>query len=207
MESASPGTCAAHERVYRELKREIIANIIRAGTILSETDLAKRFGCSRTPAREALARLRHEGYVTLTPHKGNVVATPSIRDVLEGYYLRSLLEGAAAELATARMTPESLALLKRCVSPGTDSEIGPLNSRFHGLIADIAGNQKLQSLIGDLLEQMERIVYLDPAMWTFDHLDEHLAIIEALSSGDGARARAEMVRHIEASKTRVIGQM
>ncbi len=201
----SEARTAANERIYQGIKRGIITNLIRPETILSENELAKQYGCSRTPAREALARLRHEGFVTLTPHKGNVVTRPSVRDIVEGYFLRCLLEGAAAELAATRWTSESMAALEACVTPASDSEVGPLNSRFHGLVAKIAGNESLKVLTLALLDQLERSIFLDPAMWNTTYLGEHQAIIAALKTRDPARAKAEMVKHVEASRSRVIG--
>lgn len=198
---------AAHERIYQGIKRDIISNVIKPGTILSENDLARQYGYSRTPAREALARLRHEGYVSLTPHKGNVVTGPSLRDVLEGYFLRVILEGAAAELAATRWTEKAMAELQACVAPSSDSEVAPLNSKFHAIIADIAGNRKLKELVISLLDQLERGIYLDPAMWNTRYLGEHRAIVDALKARDPAKAKAEMVRHVEASRSRVIGNI
>jgi len=198
---------AAHERIYTGLRRDILANVIKPETILSENELARQYGTSRTPAREALARLRQEGLVVLTPRKGNVVTQPSLREIIEGYYLRTILEGAAAELAAGRATDEALQELESCVSPASDSEVGPLNRRFHGIIARMSGNEKLASLIIRLLDELERGIFLDPAMWNRFHLGEHRNIIEALRSRDGARARAEMVKHVEASKNRIVGRI
>ena len=196
---------AAHERIYLGIRREILTNVIKPETILSENDLARQYSTSRTPAREALARLRHEGFLALTPRKGNVVTRPSLREIIEGYYLRSILEGAAAELAATRWTDETLRELEAYVSPASDSEVGPLNSKFHALIARISGNEKLASLITQLFDDIERGIFLDPAMWNTSHLGEHRGIIEALRSRDGARSRVEMTKHVEASKKRIVG--
>lgn len=198
---------AAHVRIYLGVRQDILRNAIKPETILSENELASEYGTSRTPAREALARLRHEGFVALTPRKGNVVTRPSMREILEGYYLRSILEGAACELAAARQTNEAMRQLEECLSPASDTEVGPLNRTFHTLVARMSGNEKLESAISQILDELERAIFLDPAMWSTALLVEHRRIVEALRSRDGPRARAEMIRHVDASKGRILGRV
>ncbi len=198
----------ASDRIYRQLKEEIISNLIEAGSVLVESELARQYGCSKTPVREALARLRHEGYVAAIPRRGYLVTSLTLRDVLEGYYLRALLEGEAAELAAARMTAEGIAELEACLTFRSGRELGLLNRRFHTAIAEMAGNKKLKAFIVQLLDEMDRILTLDPAMsYGEPYMVEHREVVDAFHRGDGAAARKAMVRHIEASKARVLGKM
>jgi DNA-binding GntR family transcriptional regulator len=198
---------AVSDRIYRQIKEDIIRNVIEAGSIVVESELAHRYGCSKTPVREALTRLRHEGYVASIPRKGYVVTALTLRDVLEGYHLRGLLEGEAAEMAASRLTAEALRELEACLVARSDGELSSLNRKFHMTVAEAAGNRKLKVFVVHLLEEMDRILSLDPAMWNADYMGEHRDIVEALRVGDGEAARDAMVRHIEASKARVLGRI
>lgn len=195
------------DRVYREMKEQIITNSIPPGSILVEAELAHRYGCSKTPVREALLRLRHEGYLASIPRRGYIVTALTVYDVLEGYHLRALLEGEAAALAAPRISEDALRELKACLSPGSEREMGSLNRKFHTTIAEAAGSRKLRVFVVFLLEEMERIMNLDPAMSSAPYLMEHAEIVRALEARDGEAARDAMVRHIEASKARVLGRI
>jgi len=194
---------ALTERIAASVKADILAKRIEAGTILTENDVARQFGCSRTPAREALRELLYEGYLALTMGRGYVVISPSVRDTSEGYQLREILEGEAANLAAKRVTPQDLENLEECLSPH-EEDIQLVNRKFHMLIAEAAGNRKLRNIIGQLIDEMRRAVELDPGMWSTAYMAEHETIFAALRNGDGPAAKEAMIQHIRASRERVM---
>ncbi len=191
------------ESISASVKADILARRLEAGTILTENDIARQFGCSRTPAREALRELLHEGYLALTMGRGYVVISPSVRDTSEGYQLRETLEGEAASLAAGRITPETLERLSECLNP-REQDLQMVNHKFHILIAEAAGNRKLKSIIGQLIDEMRRAVEMDPGSWSVAHMAEHKGILDALSGGDGKAAKDAMIKHIRASRDRVM---
>ena len=84
---------------------------LEPGTPLSEVDLSKRLGSSRTPVRESLHQLSREGLVRLVPGRGAFVAEISMRDIIELFQMREALETHAARLAAQAPNRNDLLLL------------------------------------------------------------------------------------------------
>src|SRR6476660_7619090 len=100
---------------------ELLLTAIEDGTLppgsrLRETDLALRFGISRTPAREAWKRLEAQGLVSHQAHHGAVVAELDYGEITELYALREVLEGTAARLAAAHATGAEIEILERMIA-------------------------------------------------------------------------------------------
>ena len=98
-------------RLYRTLKREILADAFRPGQPLAENELAEKFGASRTPIREALLRLQADDLVRIEPRRGAFVQQLTVTDFLEINELRSVLEAHAARVAARRIAPETVQTL------------------------------------------------------------------------------------------------
>ena len=91
------------DAVYEALRRAIVEHEFDAGEPLTEHDLCRRFGTSRTPVREALAKLERDRLVQVVPKKGAFVRTVSADEIRELYQLREALEGLAVRLAAPRV--------------------------------------------------------------------------------------------------------
>lgn len=78
--------------ILRQLKNEILTLELKPGSILSETALSERFEISRTPLRDVLKQLAHEGYIDVYPKRGNLVSYIDLESVEQIIYLRSTLE-------------------------------------------------------------------------------------------------------------------
>ena len=102
--------------VYEFLKESITRGGLKPGQKLNEVDLGNHLGISRTPIREALMRLEHEGLVTLDPGKGAVVSEISKVDLGEIYPIVAALEGLAARIAAAKRMLEEAQRLSSLVS-------------------------------------------------------------------------------------------
>lgn len=84
---------------YARLVAEIGAGLLRPGDRLTETELAKRLGLSRTPVREPIRQLESDGLVTHVPRFGAVVRALDLAEITELYEMRAVLEGATAQFA------------------------------------------------------------------------------------------------------------
>jgi DNA-binding GntR family transcriptional regulator len=108
-----PETSNMMQRAYRTLKRQVIELERPPGAGFTEPEVARSLGLSKTPVREALARLHREGLVSPMPRAGYVVSPVTLRDVADLCDMRILLQSEAAFLcAGRRLAPESLGRLQ-----------------------------------------------------------------------------------------------
>ena len=105
------GTSASH--IYVALSHSIILGKCRGGKRLSPYDLAKKFGTSVTPVREALQKLSSDGLVENRPHLGFFVTSVSLQRLRAMLEVREILEVAAVELAASRITEQETQELER----------------------------------------------------------------------------------------------
>jgi DNA-binding GntR family transcriptional regulator len=203
--------------LYQQIREKIVYGELKPGAILTEAGLAGEYGVSKAPVREALVLLGHEGLVEPMPRVGHVVASFTVQDVLETFHLRSVLEAEAAGLAAERITREGIAALLKIVEEESalaeeareggfdegafDERAFDLNTEFHYLIARASANRRLADLIKELVEDMQRMLAIDPRLVT---PRQHMEIVEALKQGDRGRAEQAMKRHMEETKSLVL---
>lgn len=186
--------------VYERLRSDLVAGVFELGAPLSEATLTARYGGSRTPIREALARLDQDALVERGP-RGYQVRVGSPADVLEIYEARIALEGVAAADAAERRTELELARLRKiheqmCTS--TEARvILDMNTRFHRELWAAAHNQTISTLLQRLSAQLR---LFDRGTRGIDDLEdtkaEHERILEAIAHRDSATARAELTAHL-----------
>jgi DNA-binding GntR family transcriptional regulator len=202
------------EKVYDELREDMISCRLAPGTEIRENDLAQRFGVSKSPVRDALMRLEREGLVITLPRQGYRVAPVSLADVQDMFHLRDALEQACMERIVRRAGDEQLAALdrfRRFDAAAWDGGFVAYNREFHRALARTAGNPRMRDQLIDLIDQMERAVRLsvsslkkgDPQSL----VDEHAAIIDALQAREAARAQRLAGRHVAAAGKRVMKAM
>lgn len=201
------------EIVYETLRDAIAKQVLHPGERLMETDLADEMGVSRTPIREAIRKLEREGYVVMIPRKGAYVAGLSIKDINEVFEMRGALEAQAASLAAQRATQEEIEEMQRIVFSGTkyweDSDllkVIELDTNFHELIYAAAKNSRLQGMITDLREQVQRFrttTLAVPGRLKFA-LHEHKRIVEAIADRDVDEARIAAWEHIESAESALL---
>lgn len=189
----------ASDRAYASLKAEILDWELPPGTVLGEVEQAARLGVSRTPLREALARLAADGLVGPQAGRGLVVTPVSIDDVVLMYELRTALETQAARLAAARRDPAPFVELERELSRITellasDDEAHhgyyDLVARFDLAIETAVGNSYLVSSLRSLrahVARARRLARRSEARLILAAA-EHLAIVRAIIDGDGELA-------------------
>jgi DNA-binding GntR family transcriptional regulator len=191
-------------KVYVVLRRDILSCQILPGQELSEGDLAQRFKMSRTPVREALAKLRTEGLVKSFPRMGYQVAPVTFQDMNELFGLRTMLEARAVELASARITKEEISELRAMPDVVYDRAEQPsiqqfvqTNRDFHEAIARASGNVRLHAMIMQVLDQLQRFFYLGARLRdvSTETTASHKEMVDALEARDAVRARALMTEH------------
>lgn len=197
--------------IYEQIKQEIISGNIKPGEILNEADLSLKYGIGKTPTREALLLLTHEKLLESMPRVGYVVSRLTTKDLMEIYYLRSILEVEAIGLAAERITPKEIGLLEennkaeaKVFAEHSDRMVGEayqLNNEFHKIIAHASGNERLERIIGDLINDLERALSFDPFV---ADPSQHIVIIEHLKKHDKVKAQEAMKAHLAETKQRIL---
>ena len=181
-------------QVTEFLRNEVLAGRLPPGTILNERELAKQLGVSKTPVRESLSLLDHEGLIVTIPRKGYFVSPITVQDVHNSFGLRLILECAAAEMAAAKVTDDQIERLESLVpdrSPSDSmSQRLERNLEFHCLIAELSGNDRLAALVRKLLLEMARVIAAGFVP------EEHEKVMRAFRERDPRRAAAAMRDHI-----------
>jgi DNA-binding GntR family transcriptional regulator len=201
------GFTSRSDEAYEQLKRMIFEHELPPGSRIGEAQLTRQLGMSRTPVREALARLESEGMLTAAPGRGFLVAELTVADLIDIYRVRAVLEGLAAEEAAGQATRVDIARLEDLYDAMTraseqedqDQELARLNSEFHALIAEISGNTYLQAMLEDIREVFEwfRTTALTlPGRRETAH-EEHGQMIDALRRGDAGAARELAHGHVQ----------
>ena len=181
--------------VYEALRKDIIEGRMKPGQKIIMSEVAKDFGLSDIPVREAIRRLESEGYVHFTPHIGAIVSELDADKIIELYLIRIELESLATRLAVPHITPGDINFLvkknrdmQQVVQEEKYEKLGALNKAFHLRIYQAAPYPTLNQLIEDLWEKMERT----QCVFTFvpdravASVEEHNDIIEALKAKDTA---------------------
>jgi DNA-binding GntR family transcriptional regulator len=201
------------DQVYAAIRDRIIAGELEAGHFAREQEISEAMGVSRTPVREALGRLATEGLLERLPHRGFRLPQESISRLLEVYPIVSALELLAGQLAFPKASAADLdelrGLNRRLAAAGGDGEVEgaiELNDRFHALIAEASGNQRLVALLDDLrtqLRPLENWYYTDPDH-TRKSVEEHDALIDALATGELDRALSIFQRNMSLTITTLL---
>lgn len=203
--TARPDRRKMTDWVWEELREAIIELRLRPGEPLREVALAEQLGVSKTPLREAFARLEQEGLVETTSFKGAVVTGYSERDLNEIYELRALLEGAAARAAAERSTDDTLDALRDLVVRSRELRdvgdllgLAELLGRFDLIVYAQVTNERIAALIENLRAHLTRIGKLTEAIpgRVEASVEEHAAIVDALVARDPDEAERLMRVHI-----------
>ena len=194
--------------IYQELKNDIISGKYKPDERIVISEIAKEFGTSDIPVREAIKRLEFDGLVKITPYVGAVVTDFDIEDMKKIFHIRSLLEGLATNMASQEIKKEDLTRLGKIID---DLEIiirkneydhySPLNREFHDIIYSASGNEYLRRIIFELwdLSVRSRAIFAFVPERASDSVREHKDILKALKKRDGALAEKRIVKHMENS--------
>jgi DNA-binding GntR family transcriptional regulator len=202
--AASP---RASDIAYDKIRQFVLSGRAEPGEQLTEEQLARISGVSRTPVREAVRRLENELLIVRSDSKRLFVADWSADDIDEMFVLRGMLEGHAASRAARNITSRQIEELGR-ISDSLDAavhsnppdvvEFLAQNRRFHDIVLDAARSPRLSAMLPMLVEQP--VVRRTAAQYRTDELvqsaREHRELISAFAARDSHWARAVMTSHI-----------
>ena len=188
------------------LRERIASGEIERGSRLHQEDLAKEFGVSRTPVREALRRLAAEGLVDLFANRGARVATATDEQLRSSYETRLVVEPGAARIAAERGLDGPMELMRAAIAEEERRGARPrkhfkANRAFHLALVKATGNPQLVQFMEHVwIGRIGATLYedrLDPDGLIADH-DAHRSIADAIESGDGERAEGLTRGHLRA---------
>jgi len=206
------------------LQARVLSGEIPSGARLRQEAIAREFGVSRTPVREALRQLQALGIAQVEHNRGAIVRGPTARELREAYEVRAELEGLAAELAAMRILDEQLArlheaqrLFRRSIETlisrrrrgrnqprwDDDSDWVRGNDLFHQVIQEAAANAQLLRTVADLHRIFPRALTWSALSESSPLLEEnvrqHDGILEAIEARDPGESRRRMVEHVRSA--------
>lgn len=204
------------ERIYESLKQAITTmNIYEEGVglRLDERQLSEQLATSRTPIREALARLEQEGLVRIVPRKGVYIVRKTKAEILDMITVWAALESMAARLVTQRASDADIASLRRLFSTFEDGQVqahideySDANITFHQAIIDMSQCPLLKRMAANIFLHVRsiRVRTIGEKDRARQSIIDHIHIIEALEKRDTELAERlvrdhalELARHVE----------
>jgi DNA-binding GntR family transcriptional regulator len=191
-------------KVATYIREAIVRGELRPGERLRTEEIARQFGISRIPVREALHSLVADGFVTLSPQRGAFVAELSVEDIEEIYLLRCLLEPAAARLAIANLTSELIAQLVKIVEEMEASEHDQprwmnLDRSFHLTLYSASSQPRLYRMITQLRSNSERYtaIYIASPHYMVGARARHRELLDAYQRADADLAEQRTYQHLK----------
>jgi DNA-binding GntR family transcriptional regulator len=201
------------DTVFEELYQQILSLDLAPGTRVSEAEVAKAFGVSRQPVRDAFYRLSQLGFLLIRPQRATVITKISEAAVLRARFVRTALEIASMRAAIDVISEDQVkdleALLEEQAAAVRSDErqlFHNLDDAFHRRICEISGHDYVWSLIREQKAHMDRVRFLSLASGAQVALDDHLVIIDAIRKRDGAQAEALLVEHLGRIET-ILGRI
>ncbi|MGW0365188.1 GntR family transcriptional regulator [Streptomyces sp. NPDC002990] len=190
--------------VCTAIRDDIVSGVFEPGSRLTEEVLARRYGVSRVPVREALRTLESEGFVTTRRHAGACVAEPTEQEAADLLELRMLVEPLAAARAAGRRTEAHLKVLRGLVRLGQErarrgqgEDLRALGSWFHETLAQASGSPGLIALLTQMRHKVAWMYAEEAPLRPVESWAEHGAIVDAVARGDAERARALTALHAD----------
>ena len=203
-------------RVYGEIRSAItgtnLYEIAEADLRLDERELAARLGVSRTPIREALLRLEHEGLVRAMPRRGYAIARKSKAELLEIIIVWAALESMAARLVAQNAPAGAIASLREIFASFDGERIAAhldeyseANLRFHQRMIELSGNEALRHTADGILVHMRAIRHrtIGENKRFERSIVDHMHIIESLEARNAELAERLVRDHALALATHV----
>ncbi|MFB7183911.1 GntR family transcriptional regulator [Streptomyces sp. NPDC056230] len=194
--------------VCTAIRDDIVSGVFERGSRLTEELLARRYGVSRVPVREALRTLESEGFVVTRRHAGACVAEPTEQEAADLLEVRALLEPLGAARAAQRRTEAHLKVLRGLVRLGQErarrgegEDLRSLGGWFHETLAQASGSSSLIATLTQLRHKIAWMYVVDQPVRPVDSWAEHGAIVDAVARGDAERARALTTQHAERATT------
>lgn len=194
---------------YSYIKKEIITGNLLPGSIFNEADIISKLKVSRTPVREAVLKLKDEGYLTIIPRKGTIVSNISFSDVNQVYEYRLMLEPEICYKAATIMDKNlcikwknyfNNLLLGKKSKPPVEDEDDDIDKLFHLSISQSLNNNLINKEIAHLMDLSQRIRFLSNKQNEQRYiasLKEHINILDAIIECDSNLASEMMQNHLK----------
>jgi DNA-binding GntR family transcriptional regulator len=212
MQTASEaGAPRLADEAYDRVKRMIRDRELRPGSKITEAVLTREFGMSRTPVREALARVAAEGFLQPYAGRGYIVQSIREQDLDNLYRVRAELDALAAEEACGHARRVDIARLEDLMddiaaasADGRDDVVTTLNNDFHAVLGEISGNSFLRDTLDGIRSVFDRnrpLTHAPGATADGEYPErmysEHLGILEAIRNRDTDLARRLAKEHVQ----------
>lgn len=191
--------------VFASIREAIVSRTLAPGSIVTEAQLAKDLGVSKTPVREALLRLREVGLVRPMPVRGMKIIESTRDTMVRAYELRGLLEGGVAKFAAQRATDEQIAAMEDAAAESLrlareyDAEGFRLSDRnFHSAVWSASGNSELERIADNAysLSTALRAIHALSSRDSIKCAQQHVDITQAIKERDGERAADLASAHV-----------
>jgi len=213
---ADNDTAGLRRRVFAVIEEAILNGKYSPGESLTESRLAAELGVSRTPIREALTQLGHEGLVQLVPNKGALVMGISQKDIQDIYAIRMMIEGLAARWAVENIDEAELRELQEAIdleefytSKADIGRLMSLDSNFHQILYRASKSRPLQYMLHTFHHYIQRARSQSIAApgRAEQALAEHKAILQAIRERDGDKAELITAEHIRNASLNLLKTM
>jgi DNA-binding GntR family transcriptional regulator len=203
----------ASEVIAQRLRRMVITEELTPGSIVSEADLSKQLGCSRTPLRRALHQLSHEYLVDIPPRRGILIPQLSVVDYQQLSEAQLHLAVELVDLVVERINDAHLEQLRdtivqqeECGREGDFYRLTILDGQFHTVIVDATGNRYFSSFSRQLQSSLSRFLYraYSATGGAEGSIEEHNRIVEALELRDAVLAKSRLSTHVTEALKRVL---
>lgn len=195
------------------MRHQILTLELSPNATLSEAGLARQFGVSPTPVRDALSRLSQEGLVTVASRRGYRVAPLTLEDIVDIGNLRYILESGAIRLIIERDLHEGVSSLRGLAADTSDPhargfELIGRNAAFHLALAELTGNKRLVDALARVLDSSTRVFHLGlPAFHPVGMRQGHDALLDAVECRDLARALELCGSEVYGTTQRVVNSL
>ncbi len=192
------------EQTYEIIQEAIVSLRFKPGDRLSVQKVSDRLGVSRTPVKEAFARLEQEGLVSVVPRRGTFVSPIEVKDIDEILEARALIEAFAATRAAEELSGEELekvqSVLERqgeALEAGKIPESAEIGHGLHLIVLDHLANDRMETFLTNMDLHYTRIRRIFSREFSRQHqsLREHLGILETLRARDQDAAYHAMFEH------------
>jgi DNA-binding GntR family transcriptional regulator len=200
-ERADTARTLLRDQAYTQLRDAILDGTLEPGEQLKDVELAEWLGLSRTPIREAVARLEEYGLVETKPNSYTRVTRLSARDARDAFTVYAALEELAASLAVPRLTGDDLETMRaanndfaNALAAADVSAAVSADDRFHGVLVHAAANREIARSLARLLPKIRRLERARfGSLAGRRSVEQHERITALCAAGDAQRA-AEAVR-------------
>lgn len=200
----SPTSDAVADSIYRQLRESIIQVKLSPGQALSEAEVAKTYGTSRQPVREAFIRLGREGLVKAQRQRGTFVVKISVKAVNDARFIREALEVAIARELAQKATAADISNLRDIVNRQSrldredNAQFLYLDDAFHRGMAMLADREAAWQTIETVKAQIDRVRYLSfkGASPVESLIDQHGRIVDAIEAHDPDMAERIIKQHL-----------